>query len=333
MNIKQLFLLCILIVPCSHGMEMYNDEGEVDPLTYGLDQTASWIHERNPIERELNYHWFKKTVRERISKGADINGVSPDGKYTPLSLAARRGDIRQCKIFLQLGANINNGASMYTPLVAALMGPREGREKMLRFLIARGSDINQVGNDILGLLTPLKMAIMGLRSDSDVYLNFLLEAGADPLLRDSEGRNALMFAASSGHNPYWPVNNIIRCLVQRKYACRPQQIALLCAVNRLRVSGSWHEKCLGSTLYLNRSRILQYLDTQPSLADALLLCDINNKTAYDSATNYQGFSSMSLVNLLEPANARKNELGILKEIRETAERRRFGRESQFCVMQ
>ena len=85
-----------------------------------------------------------KEVQLLLDTGADINKAADDG-YTPLGVAASRGNKEIIKLLLANGADvnkaINNGA---TPLYIAA---QEGKKEVAQLLLANGADVNKATNN------------------------------------------------------------------------------------------------------------------------------------------------------------------------------------------
>lgn len=92
-------------------------------------------------------------VARRVAAGDDVNARNRVG-YTPLGIAASRGDLEVARALLDAGAEVdpvdNTGG---TPLAAAVLNAR-GRSDMIELLLARGADAhrpNQRGQSPLDL--------------------------------------------------------------------------------------------------------------------------------------------------------------------------------------
>ncbi|MFH4982046.1 hypothetical protein AB6A40_008755 [Gnathostoma spinigerum] len=120
------------------------------------------------------------TRTRRISK---VHRKNERGE-TPLHVAARRGEHRQCKKLLQNGALVNAADyAGWTPLHEACS---HGNMKAARILINAGADIN---NACLGTLdTPLHDAVM---NGHEKLVWLLLSFGADRERRNGQGKRPL----------------------------------------------------------------------------------------------------------------------------------------------
>ncbi|KAF0121333.1 MAG: polysaccharide deacetylase [bacterium] len=109
------------------------------------------------------------------------------GCMTPLTDAARRGDIQQVKALLDSGANIHEagGDPSLTPLNWAIAYRHFDTAKLL---IERGADVNRVGY----IYTPL---IHAVQAGDIAFISLLIEKGANVNQSDGLGITPLMWAA------------------------------------------------------------------------------------------------------------------------------------------
>ncbi len=145
-----------------------------------------------------------KVLRFLIDAGADLEARTPVHE-TALMLAcywkeepegeSRRAPSterhdRAARMLLDAGAKLENWPGAYTALSYAAY---EGRNVLVRLLIARGASVNgEAVNGTTEVNTPLMMAVIA--GESDVALE-LLRAGADARIRKvSDGKTALEFA-------------------------------------------------------------------------------------------------------------------------------------------
>lgn len=130
------------------------------------------------------------TLKVLLEEGADVNAVSENLQETPLALAARAGEPTKVTCLLDAGADVafvnQTGYSVITGLPGR---KREGELSMLRLLIERGADPNQISS--YGE-SPL---IAACRTGNRRAVELLVELGAD---RNQTGYSDLMWAIAVG---------------------------------------------------------------------------------------------------------------------------------------
>jgi uncharacterized protein len=163
-----------------------------------------------------------REVQNLITKGADINFVTKEGRYalevaamddrpevvrvllskgakirqepqrmTPPEIAASSGYMDVVMVFLDSGYNVNTRQSLgYTLLHVAA---QEGRHKFIATLVKKGADVN--ARDDSGA-TPLFHAVGTNYADA---VKVLLDAGADPNIKEQSGNCPLTLAKAEGH--------------------------------------------------------------------------------------------------------------------------------------
>lgn len=132
----------------------------------------------------------REMVEVLVRGGADVNLRNVTGE-TPLSAAARDGDVARVKILLDLGADIDPGdLAGRTPLAHALMA---GRTAVAVALLDAGADPNRPGIDGR---TPLHNAAL---MPDGAAIPILLQARADPDQRGADGNTPLILAARDGY--------------------------------------------------------------------------------------------------------------------------------------
>jgi ankyrin repeat protein len=129
-------------------------------------------------------------LRLLVENGANVNGVGKQLDGTPLSVAAKSGDIDKVRFLLEAGADPHlSTSSGYTPLIHAVYGQSPTRPQVVRLLLDVGADPNVVtgyGESPLGT---------ALYFSDFATLRILLDAGAD---MKTLGWNALMYAIAFG---------------------------------------------------------------------------------------------------------------------------------------
>ena len=136
-------------------------------------------------------HGQVSTALEMLERGADANGVQPDG-MTALHWAAYWDDTSLARRLIGAGARAKS-KNRYgvTPLFLAC---ENGNAAMIELLIQSGADPNAT-------LRGGESALMtASRTGTVEGVTVLLEHGADPNARDMlRGQTALMWAAAEGH--------------------------------------------------------------------------------------------------------------------------------------
>lgn len=123
-----------------------------------------------------------------IEKGANVNTVSTDQKWTPLGLVLLSKDekaVSLIKLLIGKGADVNALLDGTPPIVGAIWSENATVVKML---IDAGADINRKFQ--LGKREGFTPLIVAARSGSKEFAKMLLEAGADVSAEDSCGMTA-----------------------------------------------------------------------------------------------------------------------------------------------
>ncbi|KAG4428800.1 hypothetical protein IFR05_015719 [Cadophora sp. M221] len=124
----------------------------------------------------------EELVRYFIGNGVDIDGMGElrsTEEWTPLALAAHKGNVHLVQVLLDLGATVEAEAGLHvTPLIAAIDSDHCS-QKVLEILLAAGSDANE-------LVTPGSKEkagcalIAAIRRGDIQAMNLLMDNGADP---------------------------------------------------------------------------------------------------------------------------------------------------------
>ena len=129
-------------------------------------------------------------IKRIVSDGVDLNARADDG-FTPLMLAATRGDPSVTEFLIGKGADVNARNKIgQTPLMIAAQG---GFKDVAQQLIAAGADVrtrdNEGRNAVVWAAT---------RQDFPEVVSLLAVSGADYNNRDVRGMTPLMYAALMG---------------------------------------------------------------------------------------------------------------------------------------
>lgn len=155
------------------------------PLNNALLSAASGL---GIIRRGLNINaGHHNVLAELILRGADVNVVSGH-RRTPLSFAARAGDVIALEMLLQYDANVNISDDTGKTPIYFVPSTDDGLV-IIRRLVQEGADVNHVDND--GYTALLQHA----RQSNTETLKVLIAEGADPLVTTKEGRSALQMAS------------------------------------------------------------------------------------------------------------------------------------------
>jgi ankyrin repeat protein len=118
--------------------------------------------------------------------------------------AARRGDLKEVKLIIEKGRNVNYIENLYrwTPLLWAI---EQDRIDICRVLLDHGADVNQRAIDGL---TPLLFAVSGSRID---IIKLLLIRGANVNHENKFGFTVADYAYhTDDHNDYLYIMKILR---------------------------------------------------------------------------------------------------------------------------
>jgi len=158
------------------------------------------------------------TVRDLVSKGADVDGAPENRGLTPLAAASRAHRLESMAALLDLGADpgsllVSVAGAGYTDgtrllldhgvdvnlrdesgRTALIVAAEGGHAEVVRLLIARSADVD--ATDPLGM-TALSWG--AFRGHVEVVRE-LTEAGADTTIRDQDGNTALELARRMDHS-------------------------------------------------------------------------------------------------------------------------------------
>jgi len=123
-----------------------------------------------------------------LAGGADVNAKGKYSGWTPLMLAARKGDIKLLKFLLSNGADVNAKSDVQnrTSLMEAV---RNRKTQAVKALLAANPDLDAA--DWEGYTVLMFAAVSGQREVVDA----LLDHGADVNLKNKVGSSALKMAS------------------------------------------------------------------------------------------------------------------------------------------
>ncbi len=132
-------------------------------------------------------------VKTYISQGRSIKIKDKSSGKTMLHLATQSGNLEIVKLLTDSGANINAKDKLGRTPLLTLGGEDEiETEKILRFLIEKGADVNIQNKDE----DNQTLLMSACDNDKLEIVKLLLEAGANPNLKDAEGETAMMKTTS-----------------------------------------------------------------------------------------------------------------------------------------
>jgi ankyrin repeat protein len=137
------------------------DDGYTCLLT-ALDSLSAETDRSTPIVAAL------------IGAGADIHAIGMNG-WTPLHMAAARGNAAACRLLIDAGADVNRRTdidSLDTPLMVAAS---LGRPETVRLLLEHGADPSL--RDALHNKTPLELAEAATRGPDPSVVDYLTREG------------------------------------------------------------------------------------------------------------------------------------------------------------
>jgi ankyrin repeat protein len=144
----------------SYTQDFYSNSKDVTPLMFAA---------RSP-------HANVDMLNLLVEHGANVNAVSGGPiEISPLSLAAKSGDVAKIRYLLEVGANPNfQNSQRYTPLIEAAHSPRNSRTEVIKVLLDAGAD-----PDVETTYGESVVSVASYFADfATIYL--LLESGADP---------------------------------------------------------------------------------------------------------------------------------------------------------
>jgi ankyrin repeat protein len=129
-------------------------------------------------------------VEALLDQGADINARDFYGR-TPFMLALREGHVEMARFFLESGVSLETNYTLTNPLFDAVTG---GSEVMAEYLIERG-----IVADTNNRFGTTALHIAATKGDAEM-ISLLLRHGADVDTRDQNGWSALHFAGARKHS-------------------------------------------------------------------------------------------------------------------------------------
>ncbi len=138
-------------------------------------------------------------ITHYLDSGVRVNDRDPDSGMTALHYAALKGKTRAVKFLIARGADVNVAdPSGDTPLHLAAGG---GHADVADILLSKGADINALGEHYR--YTPLNTALRAMemrhgRVNTRDVVRLLISRGADPNIRDVSKMTPLKIAERAG---------------------------------------------------------------------------------------------------------------------------------------
>jgi ankyrin repeat protein len=138
-----------------------------------------------------------RELRRLLSRGgADASASRDDYRgYTPLMLAAQRGQVDAMTVLLDAGADPNALSTSGQSALSIAAG--WGHEPAVRCLLAHGANANGTRDGKIACDPPLVCAARSGMSSPQI-VNLLIQSGADVNQPDSEGTTPLLAARNAG---------------------------------------------------------------------------------------------------------------------------------------
>jgi ankyrin repeat protein len=138
-----------------------------------------------------------------------ISSLTACATMTPLTKAAKDGDIQAMQAAIKNGANVNEtskGKGSANPIFWALWSSRSDQEilEMTQLLVENGANIN--ARDESGY-TPLHWSVFNRKPE---IVKYLIMKGADPTARDTNGQTPLAFAISENYSDIIQILNPLK---------------------------------------------------------------------------------------------------------------------------
>ncbi|MCR9137352.1 MAG: ankyrin repeat domain-containing protein [Alphaproteobacteria bacterium] len=160
----------------------------------------------------------QQDFRTMLNEGADPDSTRDRLSFTPLALAAVRGETEFVRALLEAGADADGPVAMgLTPLAVAVRSCRVDPQ-IVRMLVAAGADINAPSG---AGLSPVQAAIQAGRND---IAALLIDLGADIQAVNLYGDGVLNYAI------YYEAPDIIQLALRKRV--RTEQLSVLFTTSR-----------------------------------------------------------------------------------------------------
>ena len=177
----------------------YNDIGAVkELLASGADiNQQSKTYNYTPLILACNYN-FVEIAKLLISKGADINIRGKDGSSALIAAGSNSQEL--VELLLSKGADVNakmlDGTGVFTQCIIGILGKRVSIE-LAEILLSKGANIDEAPTS--GDAEGYTNLIMAARNNNEKLVRFLIKNGANVNAKTKNGATALSLAVKERH--------------------------------------------------------------------------------------------------------------------------------------
>ena len=150
-----------------------------------------------PLIIACNYN-YKELAKFLISKGADINIRGKDGSSALIAAGSNSQEL--VELLLSKGADVNakmlDGTGVFTQCIIGILGKRVSIE-LAEILLSKGANIDEAPTS--GDAEGYTNLIMAARNNNEKLVRFLIKNGANVNAKTKNGATALSLAVKERH--------------------------------------------------------------------------------------------------------------------------------------